>query len=443
MGVLMQAFHWDCPRVDGREFDWWNFVRLKIPSLGQIGFTALWLPPAHKAANLGGPSMGYDPYDYYDLGEFDQKGRVQTWFGSKQALVELIATAHAHGLDVLADLVINHNSGADAQEENPIAGTKRWTRFTPLSGRFTRDWTSFHPSPYETWDDGVFGDMPDLTHRNPVVYGEILALTRWLIEDVGFDGFRYDFVKGYGSWTVTAIQEYRYTRGGRPYKPFGVGENWDSTRTIDNWVAEVNAWTDNPVSAFDFPLRAMLKRLCDEFGFSVRQLTAAETVSGALPLRAVTFVENHDLRDADVPIVNDKLLAYAYILAHEGYPCVFWKDYYNEGLAREGTPNGIAALVRAHESFAAGGTDVLYADDDLYIMQRRGNETRPGLVFVLNNRGDRWSGATVATQWRDSTLTPVAWWSRSDLAMPNEQVTDSVGRGQFWAPPRGYAIYSL
>jgi alpha-amylase len=90
MGVMMQAFHWDCPRVDGKEFAWWNFVRDEIPGLASVGFTALWLPPVHKAANIFGPSMGYDPYDYYDLGEFDQKGSVKTWFGAREELQELI-----------------------------------------------------------------------------------------------------------------------------------------------------------------------------------------------------------------------------------------------------------------------------------------------------------------------------------------------------------------
>lgn len=64
MGVLLQAFYWDCPADEGHSHDWWNRVREEIPALARAGFTALWLPPAHKAANLGGPSMGYDPYVY-------------------------------------------------------------------------------------------------------------------------------------------------------------------------------------------------------------------------------------------------------------------------------------------------------------------------------------------------------------------------------------------
>ncbi len=73
MGVMMQAFYWDCPKVDNKEFAWWNYIQEKIPDLAEAGFSSLWLPPAHKPPNIPGPSMGYDPYDYYDLGEYNQK----------------------------------------------------------------------------------------------------------------------------------------------------------------------------------------------------------------------------------------------------------------------------------------------------------------------------------------------------------------------------------
>lgn len=91
--------------------------------------------------------MGYDPYDFYDLGNINQKGETKTWFGSKEELLGLIATAHARGMDVYADLVINHNSGGDVQEVNPIDQKQQWTKFTPRSGKFKRDYTHFHSSP--------------------------------------------------------------------------------------------------------------------------------------------------------------------------------------------------------------------------------------------------------------------------------------------------------
>jgi alpha-amylase len=442
MGVMLQTFYWDCPRAEKKEFQWWNYIRQEIPALAQVGFTALWLPPIHKAANLVGPSMGYDPYDYYDLGEFDQKGAIPTLFGTKDELLALINEAHQHKLSVIADVVINHNSGADAQEFNPILKQNRWTLFTPKSGKFPRNWECFHPNKYESYDEMTFGDMPDLSHRNPYVNAELLNLARWLIEEVGFDGFRYDFVKGYGATTIQAYQEYQYVRDGRPILPYGVAEFWDNARAIEGWVDLANISNTNPVDAFDFPLREMLKALCDQYGFSLRNLASWETVLQKQPLTTVTFVENHDLRDESRPIINDKLLAYSYILTHEGYPCVFWKDYFNYNLALRASPNGIEALVQAHEKYAGGGTQILYLDDNLYIMQRTGYADNPGLIYTLNNRGDDWRGAWVSTQWPSSSFRPVAWWSAHDLAHPIDQSTSRDGRGQFFAPPRGYAVYA-
>jgi alpha-amylase len=195
------------------------------------------------------------------------------------------------------------------------------------------------------------------------------------------------------------------------------------------------------VDAFDFPLRELLKGMCDSYGFSLRSLVLGESVLKVQPQSTVTFVENHDLRDEGRPISNDKLLAYSYILTHEGYPCVFWKDYFNYNLALRDTPNGIDALVSAHEKYAGGDTSVLYLSDDLYIMQRGGHDSQPGLIYVLNNRGDDWRGEWVNTKWSNASFSPVAWWGKNDRSRPANQSTGSDGRGQFFAPARGYAVY--
>jgi len=441
MGVLMQAFYWDCPKKENREFNWWNFVRTKIPSLKKVGFTALWLPPASKAANIGGMSMGYDPYDYYDLGEFDQKHTVKTWFGSKDELIELINSIHNNEMYVYADLVLNHNSGADEQEKNPIDNKLRWTKFLPKSGKFERNWKCFHPSFFERWDNMEFGEMPDLCHRNPYVYTEMMRLAKWMIEDIRFDGFRYDFVLGYGGWLVKSILERRYKRNGKTdFAPFGVGECWDTDRSIDQWLDEVNNWSDNPGWAFDFPLRDKLKKLCDEYGYSLVNMTTGDTLVDERPSCAVTFVENHDIIRTN-EIINEKMLAYAWILTHEGYPCVFWYDYFNLGFAEEDNENGIAALVNVHEKYAGGDKKILYADDNLYIMQRKGFKDMPGLIFVLNNYGDEWNGKQVNTSIANVKFIPVAWRGRNDLNAPEEKTTDENGYADFWAPPRGYAVY--
>jgi alpha-amylase len=158
-------------------------------------------------------------------------------------------------------------------------------------------------------------------------------------------------------------------------------------------------------------------------------------------LQAVTFVDNHDtIRDPNNAINNDKLLAYSFILTHEGYPSVFWMDWYNLGLAKSGTANGIAALVAAHERYASGSTQVLYADDNLYVMQRTGAGSQPGLIYVLNNLGTAWNGITVQTQWSNVQFEPVAY-GGSDDSRPSDKTTAGDGRADFWAAPRGWAVY--
>ena len=442
MGVIMQAFYWDCPKHEGKEFEWWNFLTEKLSELNNSGFTALWLPPATKGANLfGSMSMGYDPYDFYDLGEFDQRGHIPTWFGTRNELETLITKAHDYNMQVYADMVLNHTNGADKEEINPLDGKKRWTKYNPASKKFFRDWTCYHPSNFERWDNESFQDMPDLCHRNPDVYKSLMEYARWLIEDIGFDGFRYDFVKGYGVWLINAIIERLYFKNGNnKYSPFGVGEYWGDDASVTKWLKETNSLSDNPITAFDFALRGRLKDLCDTYGFSLRTLTQHGTLlTDGLSNWAVTFVENHDIV-RDNPIINDKMLAYAYILTHEGYPCIFWLDYYNLELARDGQSGSIAALVRVHEDYAGGATTILYCDDNLYIMQRQGNGVQKGLVFVLNNSSG-WNGRYVTTNRSNTHFIPMAWCGKDNTDIPAEKWTNEFGGTDFWAPPRGYTVY--
>ena len=136
------------------------------------------------------------------------------------------------------------------------------------------------------------------------------------------------------------------------------------------------------------------------------------------------------------------MLAYGYILTHEGYPCVFWRDYFNYQLAKEGTPNGIDALIKVHEEYAGGITEVLYVDDNLYIMQRTGYQNQEGLVFVLNNRGDTWNGRWVQTKWSNVNFKAAAWGTNvQNVQAPIDKWINDSGWGEFYAPPRGYAVY--
>ena len=73
-------------------------------------------------------------------------------------------------------------------------------------------------------------------------------------------------------------------------------------------------------------------------------------------------------------------------------------------------------------------------------MERPGWQAASGLVFVLNNRGDGWNGTYVDTTRSNTAYRPVAWGGR-DTHIPEPTGTGPDSRGQFWAPPRGYAVY--
>lgn len=438
MAVMMQAFYWDAPVQEGKTGEWWNHLRKLTPQLAASGINALWLPPISKAADI--KSNGYDPYDYFDLGDFDQKGGVKTLYGNRAELEALIKTLHDHTISAYADMVINHNSGADGEELNPLDGEKRWTKFTPKSGKFPRDWNCFHPSRYEQvmMEGENFAGFPHLCHRNPRVYEAMYEYARLLIEELKFDGFRFDFVKGYEPWMIGLLAKYRYERDGKDFVPFVVGEHWSSKEEIGGWLERVNRHTDSQIAAFDFPLRYKLKDLCDTLQYDLRNLTDDGAVVTKRPFNAVTFVDNHDMGDDE--IINDKMLAYSFILVNEGYPCIFWYDYFNHGLARPQTPNGIDALIDVHHRYAGGEALILHADPDLYILQRGGFEQQPGLVYVLNNLGDKWSGTSVKTRWPNQKFRPLAW-DGHDIAHPDERHTNEDGQAEFPAPPRGYCVY--
>ena len=120
---------------------------------------------------------------------------------------------------------------------------------------------------------------------------------------------------------------------------------------------------------------------------------------------------------------------------------MFWKDYFNFGLAQVGQPSGIARLVQTHERYAAGGTNVLWVDDVFYAMERTGSAGQPGLVFCLNNSGEileRTLRSTFATR----RLKPVAWRSLDPALSPAEVVPSGDGTFPTRVGPRGYVVYA-
>ena len=109
--TMMQYFEWYLPN-DGF---WWKRCAAKAGNLRDLGITQVWLPPAYKGTCQ--EDVGYGVYDLYDLGEFDQKGTVRTKYGTKEEYLEAIRAFHAAGIQVYADIVLNHRLGGDETEE--------------------------------------------------------------------------------------------------------------------------------------------------------------------------------------------------------------------------------------------------------------------------------------------------------------------------------------
>jgi alpha-amylase len=108
---MLQFFKWYYP-ADG---SLWNHLKSDAERLKKIGIDTVWLPPAHKGM-AGRQANGYDSYDLYDLGEFDQKGSVATKYGTKQELIDAVSAAQEIGLKIYADIVLDHMGGADETE---------------------------------------------------------------------------------------------------------------------------------------------------------------------------------------------------------------------------------------------------------------------------------------------------------------------------------------
>lgn len=407
--ALLQGFYWDVPAGG----IWYDEIASRAQEIADAGFDCVWFPPPSKAMN-GPYSMGYDPYDYYDLGQYNQKGSVETRFGSVSELETAIDLLKSYGVHTMADIVINHNGGGDLQY-NPNVGYNTWTDFSNVaSGMFLRGYNDFHVSTYEYSDEGTFGGYPDLCHANPWVYNNLIDWGKWLRDDIGFTDWRFDYTKGYHSWMV---KEWMYQVGG-----FGVGEYWDSNRNLlQNWVAG----TDYQASTFDFNLYYTLRDMCLGDGyFDMSSLDGAGYVSWD-PMHAVTFVANHDTDE----IWKNKEMAYAYIMMAEGYPSVFWRDYFEWGMK-----DLINTLMWVRMNFVGGSTTVLYKDQDLFIMQRNGWDGKPGAILMLNDNANSWKGQWVQTKFGNTRLVDAT-------GQANDEYTQWNGWVELWAPPSGFTVW--
>ena len=438
-GVMMQYFHWYLPE-DG---SLWKQVAEKVEELAKVGITSLWLPPAYKGTS-GGMDVGYGVYDLFDLGEFDQKGSIRTKYGTKDEYLHAIKTAQKVGVNIYADVVFNHKMGGDQEEEGEATPMsmedrhraigkyqkiKAWTHFTfpGRKGKYsTMEWHWWHfaavdYNAYNEGEDAVyllkgksFDDNVDLEKgnfdylmgcdldvRNPEVQGELKYWGEWHHDTTNVDGFRFDAVKHVSAEFFHEWLDHVSHYAKRDF--FAVGEYWSYEVEALLHFIEV---TDGKVDLFDAPLH---------YNFHVASQAGQDydltkifdnTLLQQQPALAVTLVDNHDSQPLQSleSIVEAwfKPLAYALILLRrEGYPCIFYADYYGahyKDFGKDGNEYEIwieshqwllDKFLFARQTYAYGEQYDYFDYPNTIGWTRLGDEEHPdGMAVVLTNGED-------------------------------------------------------
>ena len=325
-GVMLQGFYWDSYKETS-----WTKLQAQADEIAPY-FQLVWVPQSGWC-NSDYNMMGYTPVYY-----FTQKSS----FGSEAQLRSMIAAFREKGTGIVADVVINHrnNMGQNGSWVDYPAETYNGKTYQMYStdicrnddGCATLGWASNNGLSLSANDDTGedWSGCRDLDHKSANVQACIKAYLKFLLEDIGYTGFRYDMVKGFYAYFIADYNTYA--------KPaFSVGEFWDSTSKIKEWVNNSKGYvSDTPTSAaFDFQFRYRVRDAINNrdwrwLGYDEKPLSA----DSYYKQYAVTFVENHDtekrINGAEQdPIRTDTLAANAYMLAMPGTPCVFythWRD---------------------------------------------------------------------------------------------------------------------
>ena len=165
----------------------------RIDYLAELGVTCLWLMPFYPSPDR---DDGYDITDFYG---------VDPRLGNHGQLVEVIRTAHDRGINVIADLVVNHTSDKhpwfQASRRSTTNRYRDYYVWRDTEPPDTSKLVVFPDQEDSIWEpDARTGEwylhnfykhQPDLNLANPAVVDEILRVVGFWLE-LGFDGFRVD-----------------------------------------------------------------------------------------------------------------------------------------------------------------------------------------------------------------------------------------------------------
>ena len=332
-GVMLQGFYWN----SFSDTQWTNLTS-QADELSKY-FNLIWVPQSGWCKSTH--DMGYYPRYWFNQ---------NSAFGTEEELRTMISTFKAKDTGIIADVVVNHKNGVsnwcDFANET-VKGTGKNTGKTYSVTWDNKDYTQICNNDEANTDsrseakgkikgaaDTGLGDTGcrDLDHTNATTQQNIKTYEDFLLNEMGYTGFRYDFVKGYDPKYIKMYNE--------TSKPeFSVGEYWQGTVT-DTWYGDhpfggVKDWveaTGKTSAAFDFPMKYLIR---DAFGGNWKELAkyTKRTLVGIEPQYAVTFIDNHDTgepHDNPDPQRANVEAANAYILAMPGTPCIWishWKSY--------------------------------------------------------------------------------------------------------------------
>ena len=385
--VMLQGFHWN-----SWQYGTWNTIKDNADEIKEAGFTMVWFPPVSKST--GG--TGYLPNEWYNL---------YSSHGSEDQLRSAVAALNARGVKPLADIVINHRVGSygwadfsyPAFDDNKRAVTNN------------DEWGSGTGN-YDTGDS--YAAARDLDHTYGDVQNEIKNWLSWLKNNVGFKGWRYDYVKGYaGKYNGS------YNSATNPY--FSVGELWPditgdyyaSGSGVNYHRQQLMDWinaTGNKSTAFDFTTKWQLMlatsrseywRLKDPNGKAIGAI-------GWWPQMSVTFIDNHDTGPSPDggqdhwSFPTDKVeQGYAYILTHPGTPCVYWPHYFDWGSDLRTKIKTLIKLRQEQNVTAGSSVNIRAADSGKYAaiinnnlaVKIGGANWEPGYGWQLRASGNQWA----------------------------------------------------
>lgn len=333
-GVMLQGFYWD----SYNDTKWTNLTS-QADELSKY-FNLIWVPQSGWCKST--TDMGYYPRYW-----FDQRSA----FGTEQELRTMISTFKAKGTGIIADVVVNHKNGVYkwcdfAKETVKGKNTDKTYSVTWDNTGYTQICNNDEANTATKSEakgkikgaaDTGLGDTGcrDLDHTNVTTQKNIKTYEDFLLNEMGYTGFRYDFVKGYDPKYIKM-----YNEASKP--KFSVGEYWQGAVTIaskkdDHPFGGVKDWveaTGKTSAAFDFPMKYLIKSAFNDGNWKLLATNyTTSTLVGIEPQYAVTFIDNHDTGEPHVnpdPLRANVEAANAYILALPGTPCIWishWKPY--------------------------------------------------------------------------------------------------------------------